>query len=87
MDPERIKLPGFGLPLNHHVDAFRSAIIDWQGKALTVRELNMIQLMNQTTNKPSWDRKVYDETITEKWRGKKLVMLRIWILQKPCLIG
>ena len=28
----------------------------------------MIQLMNEITDKPSWDRKVFDETITEKWR-------------------
>ena len=68
MDPERIKLPGFGLPLNHHVDSFRCAIMDWQGKALTVRELNMIRLMDQITDKPSWDRKVFDDAVNEKWK-------------------
>lgn len=68
MDPERIKLPGFGLPLNHRFDSFKNAVMYWWGKPLTVRELNMIELMNQITDKPSWDRKVFDDTITEKWR-------------------
>ena len=68
MDPERIKLLGFGLPLNLYVDSFRCAIMDWQGQTLTVRELDMIKLMNQITDKPSWDRKVFDDTVTEKWR-------------------
>ena len=68
MDPECIKLPGFGLPLNHYVACFRCAFVDWNGKPLTERELNMIDLMNQITDFPSWDRKVFDETVTEIWR-------------------
>ena len=72
MDPERIKLPGFGLSLNHHVASFPCTIVDWDGTPLTVRELNMIQLMNQISDKPSWDRKVFDETVTKKWRQEAL---------------
>ncbi|KAK0516168.1 hypothetical protein JMJ35_000771 [Cladonia borealis] len=68
MDPERIKLPGFGLPLIHTDMSFKNAVVNWWGKPLTVRELNMIKLMNQITDKPSWDRKVFDDTVTEKWR-------------------
>ena len=68
MDPERIKLPGFGLPLNHEIKSFPCAVLDWLGEPLTVRELNMIKLMNQITDKPGWDRKILDDTITEKWR-------------------
>ena len=42
MDPERIKLPGFGLPLNHEIKSFPCAVLDWLGEPLTVRELNMM---------------------------------------------
>ena len=28
----------------------------------------MIKVMNQITDKPGWDRKVFDDAVTEKWR-------------------
>ncbi|KAF5314643.1 hypothetical protein D9611_007124 [Ephemerocybe angulata] len=37
---------------------------------LTVREILMLQFMEQVTDKPEWQKKVFDETIVEKWRAE-----------------
>lgn len=73
MAVERIKLPGFGLPVNYRPKkCFPTAVLDWSGTILTVRELNMMAIMNKTTIKPDWDQKVFDDTIAHKWRQEAL---------------
>lgn len=73
MAVERIKLPGFGLPVNYRPKkCFPTAVLDWSGTILTVRELKMMAIMNKTTNKPDWDQKVFDDTIAHKWRQEAL---------------
>lgn len=40
---------------------------------MTVRELNMMAIMDKITDKPDWDRKVLiDDTIVQKWRQEAL---------------
>ena len=70
MSTPELKRPGFGLPVNEKgpKDRFPNAIMDWAGTALTVRERTMLALMDSITDKVDWDRKVFDETITNKWR-------------------
>lgn len=79
---EGIGLPGFGLPVNHMsqwwyskweadnilLERYPNAISDWAGEPITVREKNMMAMVNQITDKPEWRQKVFDETITAKWR-------------------
>lgn len=69
---ERIKLPGFGLPLREMPPRGKRlphAIADWCGSSgVTVYERNMLNFMSQITDKPNWDDKVFDETIVQKWR-------------------
>ena len=73
MTTERIKLPGFGLPVNYRPgDYFSNAVLDWSGTILTVRELNMMAIMDKITDKSDWDRKVFDDTIVRKWRQEAL---------------
>ena len=68
-----VKLPGFGLPVNYTPDKyFPSAALDWSGTILTVRELNMMGIMERITNKKDWDKKVFDDTIVQKWRQEAL---------------
>ena len=70
---ERINLPGFGLPVNYQPDKrFPNAVLDWSGTILTVRELNMMAIMDRITDKPDWDKKVFDDTILQKWRQEAL---------------
>lgn len=73
-----IKFPGFGLPLDDMPSSwkrdcadrkrFPNAIQDWAGLGVTVRERNMLSFINLITDKPEWDRKVFDEEIVGKWR-------------------
>jgi hypothetical protein len=66
------KLPGFGLPIDHmpeHTYRFPHAIADnYATQAITFRERRMLKFINQITDKPEWDRKVFDESIVSKWR-------------------
>ncbi|PYH88705.1 hypothetical protein BO71DRAFT_364855 [Aspergillus ellipticus CBS 707.79] len=77
-----IPLPGFGLPLNHRqsfTDSRKRGVFpnaldpdDLQkstvGHENVQREINMMQVMNAITDKPGWERKVFDEEITAEWR-------------------
>ena len=73
MAVESIKLPGFGLPVNYRPEKFfQNAVLDWSGTILTVRELNMMAIMDKITDKPDWDKKVFDDTIIQKWRQEAL---------------
>jgi hypothetical protein len=40
--------------------------------AVTIREITMMRIMNSITDKPGWDKKVFDDTITAKWRAELL---------------
>ena len=39
---------------------------------LFVREVGMMIIMDQLTDKPDWHKKVFDDTIVEKWRKEAL---------------
>ncbi|KAF8061696.1 hypothetical protein FPV67DRAFT_1509958 [Lyophyllum atratum] len=84
---DTIKLPGFGLPFNFIPrksngdgrDLFRNALHSVELRdgtvefpITTLREFTMLQLMNQLTDKPNWHQKVFDETITSKWKAEAL---------------
>ena len=73
MVAERVKFPGFGLPVNYRPKKrFPNAVLDWSGTMLTVRELNMMAIMDKITDKPDWDKKVFDDTVVDKWRQEAL---------------
>jgi Protein of unknown function (DUF4246) len=38
----------------------------------TIRELLMLQFMNEVTDKPNWNVKVKDDSLTEKWKGEAM---------------
>lgn len=82
----KVLLPGFGRPVNdmleerrygyQHRDKinlynrFPNALQEWSPEPLTVRERNMMQVINAITDKPDWRRKVFEETIIAKWRAE-----------------
>ncbi|RFU29287.1 hypothetical protein B7463_g7047, partial [Scytalidium lignicola] len=81
----RFSLPGLTLPLNWvpewsdhpHVRLFRNALgADQDGEAslnlTTLREFTMLQIMDTITDKPNWYEKVFDETISDKWKQEML---------------
>ncbi|RAK95595.1 DUF4246 domain-containing protein [Aspergillus ibericus CBS 121593] len=83
MDLPRTSLPGFGQPLKTNlplIDSegkrrrFPHAICDTcNGVGISLRERRMLELINQITDKPEWDRKVFDEEIVSKWRSEACV--------------
>ncbi|KAF2108294.1 hypothetical protein BDV96DRAFT_616369 [Lophiotrema nucula] len=73
----RTKLPGFGLPVQtlpkwsraKPNERFPHAIADYYATyGITMRERRMLDFMTQITDKPEWERKVFDEEIVGKWK-------------------
>lgn len=46
-----------------------NGITDWCGRALTIRERAMINMMSDIMEKIDWDRKIFDDAIVAKWRS------------------
>ncbi|KAI0847455.1 hypothetical protein F5Y00DRAFT_241477 [Daldinia vernicosa] len=74
---ERLSLPGFGLPVEHMPDYSKIASYFlhalWDGKSfesegLALREIRMMGFIDQISDKPNWEEKVFDETIVAKWK-------------------
>ncbi|KAF9040864.1 hypothetical protein BJ165DRAFT_1613435 [Panaeolus papilionaceus] len=80
-----IARPGLGLPLNHY-DKYNNTRFpnalnaeDLGGhratmSLLTLRELTMLQIMQQITTKPNWDTKVFNEEIKTRWTDEALAV-------------
>ncbi|KAH8427366.1 DUF4246 domain-containing protein [Aspergillus melleus] len=79
----RFDLPGFNLPLDfaprtpHDTpllfpNALHEEDVEYgrTSRAYVHREILMMQVMNSITDKPEWERKVFDDQIITKWRDK-----------------
>ncbi|KFZ18677.1 hypothetical protein V502_04004 [Pseudogymnoascus sp. VKM F-4520 (FW-2644)] len=94
-------LPGFSLPLNYTPNDRTSHYLfpnaldysdvegGYMSRLNTHRDLLMMQVINSITEKPEWDRKVFDDKITSKWRkeiadsGKDITPKMIdWIIKE-----
>lgn len=69
--------PGFGLPLNCMPDQHFPVLVadspdGWTAKTLLIREVCMLRLVEELTNKPEWWIKVHDEAITQRWVNEAL---------------
>ncbi|KAL7912224.1 hypothetical protein GGI35DRAFT_492157 [Trichoderma velutinum] len=72
-----IRLPGYGYPLDIVPDGFYPVIstndgIKWDTTALWSRELCMIKVVEEITNKPGWSDDVRHAHITDKWKKEIL---------------
>jgi hypothetical protein len=76
---DRVELPGFGLPIDFLPNwnkfstpvRFPHAIADLvASEGVTVRERRMLDFIDSITDKPGWERKVFDEEIVAKWRAE-----------------
>jgi hypothetical protein len=72
-----IRLPGYQLPPDHYgrvrlknnKNYYPLAICgQWVSDGITLREIRMLEFMGNITDKPGWEKKVYDEGIVAKWR-------------------
>ncbi|RHZ68273.1 DUF4246 domain-containing protein [Aspergillus thermomutatus] len=65
----RFDLPGYSVPLNWSHEMFPNALESSLAERLnTHREILMMRALNSITDKPDWEKKVFDEEITAKWR-------------------
>lgn len=53
---------------------FADGIEGWSGERLTARELAMLQLTESITDKPGWDRKIFDDAIVAKWHAEAMAL-------------
>ena len=78
MATKSLNLPGYGKPLEetdsewqHGHRRFPSLLTDeFNGPTLTIREFFMLWCVEQITNKPSWNTKVFDDEILAKWKAE-----------------
>ncbi|KAJ3480275.1 hypothetical protein NLG97_g8112 [Lecanicillium saksenae] len=78
------RFPGFGLSLNCKTDlgaavfprlAFRrDGETNWKANTLLHREVCMLRVLEELTNKPEWWLKVKDDEIAAKWKTEVLQM-------------
>jgi hypothetical protein len=74
--------PGLGLPLRDLVqDKYGFYPIGAHGsnygadsEPIYVREVAMMDVMEKLTDKPDWNRKVFDDEIVEKWKKEALAV-------------
>ena len=76
--------PGLGLDLRHLLDryaevpTYRMGIHEncegAQSDMILVREVAMMIIMDRLTDKPDWNRKVFDEDIVAKWTSEALAL-------------
>ncbi|KAH8722611.1 hypothetical protein GQ44DRAFT_807457 [Phaeosphaeriaceae sp. PMI808] len=69
------KYPGLGLPVHYmeNVDSYRAAM-ESSLKRIYVRELAIMSIMEKLTDKPNWQKKVFDDIIVAKWHEKALAI-------------
>jgi hypothetical protein len=75
-----VKLPGFGRPVGIiPSDVFPMLFAHngdennvWKAATLLIREVCMLRLVEELTNKPEWWRKVRDPAIAARWKAEAL---------------
>lgn len=87
------KYPGLNLPLrylppNDEGYAIHFPTPDYGGiNPYFVREVAMMQVMEQLTDKQDWERKVFDQEIVDKWRKEALAIPDThWWMQVSCWV-
>lgn len=53
----------------------------WAAATLLIREVCMLKLIDDLTNKPEWWHKIYDPSICAKWKSEAMAM--DWKLYRP----
>ncbi|KAK0623771.1 hypothetical protein B0T14DRAFT_426764 [Immersiella caudata] len=68
-----LRVPGFNLPVDVELtaeDRFAHGFDNWAQARLTAREIAMLQLMNDITDRPGWDddEGVFKDSVVASWR-------------------
>jgi hypothetical protein len=69
--PTPLKVPGlYDVPINVLLsrDQFATGTDDWDGHILTAKELAILDLINTFTDRPNWQRAIFDQQFIAQWR-------------------
>ncbi|PHH66824.1 hypothetical protein CDD81_5956 [Ophiocordyceps australis] len=76
-----LKRPGFGLPLNTMPSSHsRFPVLmgdqdkDWAAATLLIREVCMLKMIEDLTNKPDWWLKVHKADVAARWKSEAVAM-------------
>lgn len=70
--------PGLGLRLKHA--AYEKYCSNTDSALLPLREVAMMAIVSQLTDKPDWHRKVFDEEIVAKWKKEAMAVPdNVWV--------
>jgi hypothetical protein len=74
-----MSLPGLNVPIQYlPTPRFQHAIADMVNtEPITVREIRMLDFVNQITEKPNWESKVFEQTIVAKWKEEASQTIKI----------
>ncbi|KAF9893523.1 hypothetical protein FE257_010835 [Aspergillus nanangensis] len=70
-----LQVPGLhGLPINVLLphNQFATGVDDWKAPILTVKELAILHLINNITDRPHWNRAIFDQNVIAQWREDAL---------------
>ncbi|KAK2734360.1 hypothetical protein CKAH01_08033 [Colletotrichum kahawae] len=70
-----LNVPGFPLAVSIercHDERFAHGFNDWAQDRLTAREIAMISLINDITDKPGWSKDVFNDVKVASWRAEAL---------------
>ncbi|KAF4819699.1 hypothetical protein CGCSCA5_v004385 [Colletotrichum siamense] len=70
-----LNVPGFPLAVSierSHDERFAHGFNDWSQDRLTAREIAMISLINDITDKPGWSEEVFNDVKVASWRAEAL---------------
>ncbi|KAI8194462.1 hypothetical protein K4K49_009576 [Colletotrichum sp. SAR 10_70] len=70
-----LNVPGFPLAVSierSHDERFAHGFNDWSQDRLTAREIAMISLINDITDKPGWSKDVFNDVKVASWRAEAL---------------
>lgn len=72
--------PGLGLPLQHATYAKYPNSSNTDSSLLPLREVTIMAIVSQLTDKPDWHRKVFDEEIVAKWKKEAMAVPdNVWV--------
>ncbi|KAK0649728.1 hypothetical protein B0T16DRAFT_136264 [Cercophora newfieldiana] len=77
--PQKNVFPGLGLPIKSHGGKpdphhrIPKGVHTWWSAGVTLREQRMMAFIDTITDKPDWEKKVFDEAIVAKWREEAKV--------------
>ena len=76
-DANILRVPGVNMPVDAKPHkTFPSALVApssydrWASQGITLREQRMMGFISDITDKPEWERKVFDEEVVDKWRAE-----------------